>query len=88
MVGCLKKKHSVRRHNLQCLKAIVLLTRLTKQDLGQVCTHDVIVRVCIYVGGAITGSCAEADVAYSGAVERCQGQLKKNLQSILCEQIA
>ena len=42
---------------------IVLLTRLAKHDLSQVCTHDVIVRVCVYVGGAITGSCADTHVA-------------------------
>ena len=58
-------------------KSIVLLTRLAKQDLGQVCTHDVIVRVGVYVGGAITGSCADADVAKSGALGRCQSQLKQ-----------
>ena len=37
---------------------IVLLTRLTKHDFVQVCARDVIVQVCVYVGGAITGSCA------------------------------
>ena len=42
---------------------IVLLTRLTKQELVQVCTHDVIVWVCVYVGGACTRSCVDADVA-------------------------
>ena len=56
---------------------IVLLTRLAKHDLSQVCTHDVIVQVCVYVCGAITGSCAKADVAQSRALWRREVQLKQ-----------
>ena len=61
---------------------IVSLTRLTKHDLGQVCTHDVIVRVCVYVGGTVTGSCADTDVAQSRALWRCEVQLKQYTMSL------
>ena len=51
---------------------IVLLTRLAEQEFRQISTYDVIVRVCVYVGGAITGSRPDADVAQSGALWRCE----------------
>ena len=71
------------KKNLMVL--IILLTRLTQQELRPISTRDVIVRVWIYVGGAITGSCADTDVAQSGALGRCQGQLKQKTR--LCSNI-
>ena len=66
---------------------IVLLTWLAKQDVCQVGAHDVIVRVCVYVGGATTRRCADTDVAKPGALGRCQGQLKHYTTTLyVCEQ--